>query len=650
LGALRRAVRLMRKTTTLLLLLITAVVSYFALRTKHAGPPLPPGAAAHLFDFKPDEADHITLSGKNLNLSMEKRDGLWWITEPIKDRANLDSVNVLLKYLTLMTSVETINHDVLGKEGWKRAGLNGSAIVLEIAHGKQALATCRVGAHTPLEETIYLTLPKRDPENLARVVRIPLPHEAPKPDFAPPSPPKAAPQKDLVTLVQNSITDWRDPLLLRVPMDSVKRMTLSAGTGVMEFKRKSSHRGDAPTEAAGAAREHPWMLVKPLNARASEGRVDAVLREILRFEARPAVQEKAPDAATTALPMMRVSLDVQGSPEPVELSLQPAATGSAEILATLSNRPGVFSLPARAAEIWKLQPNDLRDPNLAYINDATDAIHIRSLADPEIVLNKRGRTWMLKRFGALAPANQDRVLTLISQMNAAQIREFTTDAPTSLDPYGLSVPFMELEWSGPNDKEPNILSFGQAPEGGPVYAKYKSEPFVYRISPILLTKIPTEIQKWQGLMVLRFATQVTHRIVIAEGTAPPTTLFYDANGKWSGALAGRDVTARIDYVRADALLDLLANFNAETWVIDRTPGYEALKNPTLTVQLLLGDPGNPDAPPKPRTLIFAPNSTGTTGVVSYYGRLDANPDLFLISRETYQALTASVLTPSISAR
>ncbi len=96
---------------------------------------------------------------------------------------------------------------------------------------------------------------------------------------------------------------------------------------------------------------------------------------------------------------MRVSLTVKGDPVPVELSLQPAATGSAEIQATLSNRPGVFALPARAAQIWQLQPNDLRDPNLARMDETTvNSIHLRSLINPELVLERETQFWELKRF------------------------------------------------------------------------------------------------------------------------------------------------------------------------------------------------------------------------------------------------------------
>jgi len=628
----------MRTSTTLLLLLITGVICFFAFRTKQHGPPSRKSEAARVFDFNPKDADHIRISGRNLTLAMEFRGGQWWITEPLQDRANPESVAALLQYTAQMTSMETLDHDALGKEGWKRAGLNGSAITLEITKGKEMLATCRVGNHTPLEETCYLTLPRRDPENLARVARIPVPAEPKRPGVPPSAPAKPAP-KDLVTLVQDNAADWRDPLLLRVPMAAVRRITLSAGTGLMELKR---------------GKGKPWALVKPLNARAGEDEVNSMLRDILKLEARPATQDtKASDPATAALPAMRVSLEVQGESAPVELALQPAATGSAEIQATLSNRPGVFSLPARVAQIWQLQPNELRDTQLAHMNPATvDSISIRSLINPELSFKKEGDTWMLKRFGRLEPANQARIRELLDQMNAALIHEFTTDAPTSLEPFGLAVPFLELQWSNAKDESPTVLTFGQVGEDKSfaVYAKYKDEPFVYKIGPLLITKIPTAIQKWQSLTALAFSTMLAHRVVIAEGANPPVSLVYDQNtARWTGTLAGRDITSRIDRDRANALLDKLANFNVDTWVIDRTPGYEALKNPSLTVQMLLTDRSNLNGPPKPRTLTFAPTTGTASTAVSFYGRLDESPDLFLITRPTYLMLTGSVLIPVVGA-
>ncbi len=74
---------------------------------------------------------------------------------------------------------------------------------------------------------------------------------------------------------------------------------------------------------------------------------------------------------------------------------------------------------------------------------------------------------------------------------------------------------------------------------------------------------------------------------------------------------------------------------------------QALKNPTLTVQVLLEDFDHPGGSPKPSTLLFAPSSGNSTTAPSFYGRLDDSPDLFLITRQSYMALTSSVLTPVV---
>jgi hypothetical protein len=133
------------------------------------------------------------------------------------------------------------------------------------------------------------------------------------------------------------------------------------------------------------------------------------------------------------------------------------------------------------------------------------------------------------------------------------------------------------------------------------------------------------------------------RLTIAEAASPALTLHHDPQtGAWSGELAGREITGSIQRDKADALLNKLASFNADTWVTDRTEGYEALRNPALVVQILAIDPLNPGSPPAPRTLAFAPAAKGSANS-ALYGRLDQNPDIFLISRDQYREITAPVV-------
>lgn len=607
----------MRATTTILLLIITGGLAWFALRLDTASRPTA-GVSQHLFEFKKTEADAIEISGKDQNIILHRRGEQWWITAPLEDRVNPMLTGIIMESLQSFESVESLAQGDLGKDGLKRAGLNGTAIKLTVRQGGKTIVNCRIGGRTPIENTIYLAITKMNSAEKIHVVRLPAPIVSQNPDIVLP---------DILAVLQTPAANWRDPALLRLKSDTVRRLTFSAGTGIMEFKR---------------AANEPWELIKPLQTRASDERVNAVLAALLHLEAKPVAKgSDAATAGTAALPGMKVSIEAEGLEKPVELTLTAASDPAADIQATASDRPGTFLLPAKAGNIWKLQPNDLRDSKLARIpGEELTAIRIKSLANPEIILNKQGATWMLTRFGKAESANSDRVLRFINEMNAALVREFSADVANNLEPFGLQQPFLEVEWSV--KEKSTLLKFGQGKDNG-VFCQYDHEPFIYRINPLMLSALPTESVKWAGLNILSVSTLTVSRIIITEGAAPQVNLLYDAdNATWSGELAGKDITAQVERSKANALLNRLANFSAETWVTDRTVGYEALKNPSLTIQILVTDPLHMEAPPRPRLLSFAPTTAGRL-TTTFYGRLDDNPDIFLISRDSYRELVMPVM-------
>lgn len=607
----------MRATTTILLLILTAGLAWFVLRFDAASRPVA-GVSTRLIDFKNTEADAIEISGKDQKITLQRRGEYWWITSPVEDRANPLLTTILLESLKSFESIESLKQDDLDKEDWKRSGLNGTSTKITLRQGGKNIAICRIGGHTPIENTIYLAISKNNSVDNIHVVQLPKPGVAQNPDVVLP---------DILGVLQTPAASWRDPALLRLKADSVRRLIFSAGTGIIEFKR---------------AANKPWELVKPLQTRASDERVNAVLAALLHFEAKPIA--KGSEAATpgsAALPGMKVSIEAENLEKPVEVALAAAADPAGEIQATATDRPGTFLLPAKAGNIWKLQPNDLRDPRLARIpGEELAAIRIKSIANPEIILNKQGETWMLTRFGKTEPANPERVLSFINEMNAALVREFSADVANNLEPFGLQQPFLEVEWRV--KEKSTLLKFGQGKDNG-VFCQYDHEPFIYRINPLLLGALPTDSLKWAALNILSVSTLTVKRIILTEGATPPVNLLYDAElATWSGELAGKDITAQIDRSKANSLLNRLSNFSAETWVSDRTAGYEALKNPSLTIQILAADPLRPEAAPRPRLLSFAPTAPGRL-TASFYGQLDDNPDIFLISRDTYRELVMPVM-------
>ncbi|MCE9519604.1 MAG: DUF4340 domain-containing protein [Verrucomicrobia bacterium] len=610
----------MRLRTTIALIIFTAGLAWFVFRDNTALAPESVGAGQRLFTFDKQQVDSIEITGKDQSVSLQRRGENWWVSAPVEDRANPMPILAVLEILLRLENLATIEPGSFSSDQLKRSGLNGTSMMLTISGAGKKLATCKVGTHTAIENSLYISIPQLKGGDVIHAARLPFAELAKSKE-------SSAKKFDFLTMLQTPAQAWRDPALIRLKADKVKRITFSAGTGLMEFRREA---------------KRTWELAKPFQTRASDGRVNAVLAALLHIEARPAGKIPTAAASTSAvLPAMKVSIEADDLSEPVELSLQPTADPEAEILATVSNRPGSYILPGKAAAVWKLQPNDLRETRLASIDTASvTALRIRNTTQPEIILDKQGETWMLTRFGKIAPANQERVMQLFSELNATQIREFASDAVSNLEPFGLHQPFLELEWR--ESGKSNLLQFGVSGENR-VFCRYDHEPFIYRINPSLLSSIPTDSVKWQNLSVLNLSTLVVRRIVVSEGDSPAVTLDYDPSvNSWKGEIATKDITALIQKEKADALLNKLVSLTAETWVTDRTVGYEALKNPSLTVQISVINPSKPDDPTTAHTLTFVSTNPSRPGAACY-GKLDGNPDLFLLSREQYREITAPVV-------
>lgn len=345
------------------------------------------------------------------------------------------------------------------------------------------------------------------------------------------------------------------------------------------------------------------------------------------------------------LPDMNVTIECADLARPINLTLKLNASPAGDVQVLSDQRDGVFLTKARAAEFWRLQPNDLRDQNMVHIpKNQVTALRIRSQTQAEVVLDKKGETWMLTRFGKTEPANAARVTRLIDTLNATPVHEFLSDTANNLEAWGLAQPLLSIEWRVGNAA--STLDIGQSPKSI-VTAHVRGEPFVYRPKTFhegvdMFSAIPPDSLRWRGTKVVNVSVLSVRRIVVAEGDKPALTLLHNPDATWQASIAGRDVTSLLDPAKANQLLQTLADFQATDWSSDRAGALAALEHPSLVVQLLVADRLDPNAEPKPTTLHFAPLQPGMDTAL-YHGRKDSEPDTFLISREAYRALTAPVV-------
>ncbi len=595
----------MKLSTTILLLLLVGGLAFFIvteersmLTTKEKL-----SMATKPFSFKPEEIYGITITTKDNSVELSRQNGDWQMNTPLIDRAAPDHVAKLLTDILALEWLETIKSSEMDKSALKSTGLTGNATIVTLHTQDKNVIQIKLGNKAAIENTTYISLPSQD-ESLLHIAKT-----------------------ELGTFLQKTPEEWRDSKLLRLKADAIRRITLAAETGAIEFSR---------------AADGAWTLDKPLQTRASDERLKSVLAAILNLEIKffKSVDQTAP-APNSTQSLMEITLEAAGEIKPVVITLHSAATPGADVMVKVNNRAGAFLAPGKVAELWKLHPNHLRDQRLARIPvEAATVIRLRSPAYAEVILDRQADTWMLTRLGKTESANQDRVQKLFDGLNSAQIRDFLSDAPTTLDAFGLNQPFLEVEWR--TNAIAKVLQLGQGAQGI-VCAKYKDEPFIYRVNPLMLSSLPVDGQKWRNKSVINVSQFTVSRIIIAEGNAPSLTLNYQANiASWKANMAGKDVTAQLDNAQANILLQRLANFESLDWSSDRRAANEALKNTTLTVQLLLSDPDNPKAELKATTLIFAPTIPGMDTAL-YHGRVEGDPDSFLIDRDRYHELISSVL-------
>lgn len=595
----------MKFTTTVLLVVLVAALGAFVVHyeSRKPGTNETLRAKAKPFSFKASEADALLISGKNMEVKIARQDGVWRITQPFKDRANADLIARMVTAINALEWVETVRRADLKTSDWKRAGLNDASLEIALSGGGKDIARLKLGSPGAIENSLFISTQDAKGNQLIHLARTPL-----------------------GALTSKTAEDWRDTRVLRLPAAAVTRFVFSAGDGVLEFSR---------------AADGQWEITKPLQARASQDRVNAVLNALLNLEGTPEKPGATPPPTTGTIPEMKVALEMKGASKPVTLTLQSAEKPEDPPIVSVSDRPGRFTVPAKVTSFWKLQPNHLRDQHLVHIDpQKADSLRIRSLAYPEIVLTREAETWMLARHGSTDPANQERVRKLLEALNTATVADFAADAPKSLEPFGLQTPFLEVEWS--EGEQRDQIHFGKSKEQG-IFAKLASTPFVYRIDPQLLNAIPPDSLKWRSLAAVHLGIFSVRRIVVSVGVAPPTTLLYDPSlAAWKGEIAGRDVTSAIDRAKADALLQKLVDLSASEWTTERTAAYAALKAPTMTIQILTVDPLKPESAPEPLTLTFAPLVPNADTAI-YHGRVNQDPDTFLIGRDLYRQLATPVL-------
>lgn len=559
--------------------------------------------------------DVIITDADGAETRLVRTDSVWQITKPTTDAADPEKVAALIVALDSTEWIEGISRDEFDDAEWAKTGLDKPRFRVRLMKGSQVVQECFFGASAVIENSVYMGYPGRSGNG-----------DGPAWYVARCSAP------GVLQAVQNG---WRDPKLLRLPAEVITGVTLTQSSGQIELLRETEHM--------------PWVLLKPLKTRGSKERVNELLSVLLNIEvieakdAAPTSPTAAATASTVPADEIRVKVESKPRNKTYELTIKkPADDKQTSTTATTGHRKPVFTVAAKnLARLW-VEPNSLRDHLLAQINaEMLATLEITSLSFPPVKMRNDGGSWFLERHAKWETANGERLTRMLDALNTHEIVEFSADTAADLAPFGLDKPFQTITWTYPQFK-PIKLLFGSDAASAKFFAKYEDEPFVYRINPSLLPSLPPDGIKWKGLGALRFTTFALRRITISRGAAAPWVLNYNpSTAEWTGSVAGKDITAQIDRVKADRIAGNLAKFTVQDWSASRSDAVQALKTPFLRIQVLLGEPGKADGALREVNLIFA-NTQPNAETVFLYGQIENDPDIFYITRK---ALLEIVIPP-----
>ncbi len=589
-------------------------------------PPTPVGQRLYTA-FTPDKVKHIKVSQNGVIATFSLTEKGWQTTSPWKDRMDPRAAVGIINF-TLGMRVEDLSP--VDKIDPQKAGLRESGIDVWLEDGNhQQLARYKMGRRTPWLAEV------KDIEKPVPTVFI-WTRDGNRKSYI------YACTGDITPMFKDGLKFLRDHRPFYFNPINLQKIRIRAEQGELTLGRETP--------------KSPWRVVKPLDLHTDPKAIKTLIEGIYELQA-VKVSERASvtlPAAGTAAQSTQIAITSFGSDAETVLDISPPETaGATDAKATVSDRPDtVFDLPVKpepnlvSLADLPLAVNDLRDPTLTNLNiQSLRGISIVPTTGTEILVSRTPpQPWMATVDGKSAEANEERLFTLLKAVTEGRAIGYETDAATDFTPWGLDRPFLKLRFLG-QDNQVLELAFGIDGKGG-YFVNRSGTPTVMRVDASLVASIAVRPYEWRHARLWSLDKLNLKAIEITKGAEPPLLLRYKfADETWEASRDAKNLTAEIDPARANYILGILEGLKVSRWL---SPTDEAATNalaaPVLsfTVMENVTDDMGDFKKAVFRTIRLAPNTPGPNPGF-YYGRLDSDPNPFLLDRDTFSKLATDVL-------
>lgn len=625
----------MRPLTTIILLILTALAVGFiwVFERRQPGTVEEAERAKILMEVGPEEIAKIELTNAAGRVTMERaKDGQGWqLTAPVKDWADGAAVESMMKLASGTEVLERMSGDeVMKKSRLKELGLDAGqqGRVRFIRKGGGVIGVV-LGKPAAEPGTVYVQLENGD-DRPDEVLVVRLPWKEP--------------------LLARSPGEWRDSRLVRAAPDAIERIEVASGDGVLEIRRDRLSDEERKKKLLAV-----WQLSRPMEERADQELIsDHLLPGLVNARAE-SFSEPGASPAVAGPSAVKVTVWSEGGPENGEvLEVFPGTEGEVAWV-QVAGRPGQARTGSDLLALRGCTLERMRDPKMAAIDARRlTTVILKDRVSGEIPMYLHQSTWYLAHDGLVHEANRQRVQSLADVFNNALVLEWF-DQPGPLADYGLDEPFLEITFgtathadrsrpAQPTPADSSTLRLGERQNR--FYAQWSGRPTVMRFDGSILGSVPRDWIRYKSPRLLGFAPLSLRRLTLTEAPAPPLECVFDhsAGATWTAMRQGADVTEFLDRQQLERLVNKLSEFEANDWSSDPRPGLEALKHPVLTVDLVIEqfDETSGEPKPVPVRLSMAPTVAGQRTPL-YYGRLNDDPNVFVMRRRLVEELLVPVL-------
>ena len=568
--------------------------------------------AQNVVNFDRSKIDGIVIKNGDQQIEIRRRENKWRLETPIKDQADGALVENLLSDLETWQKEGTIPAKVIeaDKSELTEYGLNNPKLKLKLL-GQGRPPEILFGKDAALEGRMYVRLQNSKEAFLA----------------------KQSVRKD----IDKKPEEFRDRKLTDLTTAQVRRILLKTPAGEMELEKKGDH----------------WDIIKPLRARADDGKVGDLISQITSARIQQFVADDRGDLRPYGLAEPRGSITLFDQAEKKDQKVEigesikvfgredkgqtlqigsPATAGEKDqIYVRFTPRGSVYTLPKKTEEILNTKPADLRDNHLVRIDtNILDRITIDAPGKGKTVLARKDGNWTIATRNN-APADSGAVQRLIDTLQNERVTRFVEDVASNLPKYGLDKPQIQLTFSSfasENTAETKAgeqpfagIAFGKS-EGDNVYARLTDEPFVVAVRRGLLDQISSNPLQWQELSIFKFKPEQIHRLSVT--TDKELSLERAQNNQWHWVKG----SGEINQTNVQSLLNTLSSLRAVRWLGATAPQHGLGKQ-----RLVVAFTTSPDNKTPHKLTVGAQNDDGT-----WCARLEGREGTFAISNPDLNTL------------